>query len=80
MKYDYTDLLENLYGQCFSGNRIRMLVSKTQIQVPGSPLNVTVSMGATMAAPDDTRDSLMKRADMLLYKSKNKGKNCITIE
>jgi diguanylate cyclase (GGDEF)-like protein/PAS domain S-box-containing protein len=62
------------------GNRIRMLVSKTQIQVPGSLLSITVSIGATMATPDDTRESLMKRADMLLYKSKNKGKNCMTAE
>jgi PAS domain S-box-containing protein len=39
----------------------------------------TVSMGATMANPEDTGGSLIQRADRLMYASKNNGRNRITI-
>jgi diguanylate cyclase (GGDEF)-like protein/PAS domain S-box-containing protein len=40
--------------------------------------NITVSMGVTEVKDDDTEDSLFKRADEALYKSKENGKNMVT--
>jgi PleD family two-component response regulator len=42
-------------------------------------LYVTISIGATLGRENDTMDSLMKRADTLLYKSKAAGRNWLTI-
>ncbi len=42
--------------------------------------NVTVSIGITAAAKDDTILSLFQRVDAAMYKSKNQGgKNCVTV-
>ena len=42
-------------------------------------LNFTVSMGIAQLTPGETKDSLLKRADMALYESKNTGRNKLTI-
>ena len=61
------------------GNRIRMLVEKSYILAGEFRLGVTISLGATMAGPDDTLDNLIKRADNLLYESKQQGRNRLTL-
>jgi len=43
-------------------------------------LHVTISLGATVARADDSADSLLARADGLLYKSKSAGRNRFTFE
>ncbi|MGO8878685.1 MAG: diguanylate cyclase domain-containing protein [Desulfomonilaceae bacterium] len=43
-------------------------------------LHVTISVGATLGRDDDTIESLLKRADTLLYKSRSAGRNRLTIE
>ena len=61
------------------GNRMRELIASSYIlNNNNQTLQTTVSMGATMALKEDTVDSLIKRADELLYKSKASGKNCLT--
>ena len=62
------------------GERVRILVGKTLTETPEGVLVVTVSIGAAVASPSDTVHSLIKRADNLLYESKNKGRNCLTID
>jgi PleD family two-component response regulator len=42
-------------------------------------IEVMISVGATLVKDDDTIKSLMKRADVLMYKSKESGKNRLTI-
>ncbi len=44
---------------------------------PGST-TITLSIGVTGFRPEDTRDSLIGRADKALYISKNQGKNQVT--
>jgi diguanylate cyclase (GGDEF)-like protein/PAS domain S-box-containing protein len=61
------------------GNRIRTLIENSYIIHDNEKLAVTVSIGATLVNADDTINSLIKRADTLLYKSKERGRNCITI-
>ena len=61
------------------GNRIRELIASSYIlNNNNQTLQATVSIGATMATKGDTAESLIKRADDLLYKSKASGKNCLT--
>ena len=42
-------------------------------------LSFTVSMGVAQIQPGETADSLLKRADSALYKSKNTGRNKVTV-
>ncbi|HBK92030.1 MAG TPA: GGDEF domain-containing protein [Parvularcula sp.] len=41
---------------------------------------VTLSMGAALLRWNDTAESLIERADGLLYSAKNKGRNCVVDE
>jgi diguanylate cyclase (GGDEF)-like protein/PAS domain S-box-containing protein len=61
------------------GNRVRELIAKSYIMNNSNQtLRVTISIGATMALKDDTIESIVKRADELMYKSKEAGRNCLT--
>ncbi len=60
------------------GNRVRELIESSYIiNNINQTLQVTISIGATIARKDDTVESLIKRADELLYKSKEAGRNCL---
>jgi diguanylate cyclase (GGDEF)-like protein/PAS domain S-box-containing protein len=59
-------------------NKFRFLVEHSSIPVGKEMLQVTVSIGATLARREDTVVNLVKRADELLYKSKTRGRNRIT--
>jgi len=61
------------------GNRLRMLVEASYLQVGEQKLQVRISIGATMVIEKDDIDSLIKRADTLLYQSKAAGRNCLTL-
>ncbi|MBN1655017.1 MAG: sensor domain-containing diguanylate cyclase [Deltaproteobacteria bacterium] len=65
---------------CTVGERWRMLVEKTYISHHGATLNVTVSIGATLAQSADTVETIVKRADQFLYESKHNGRNRLTAE
>jgi len=53
--------------------KIRVAVADTPIEPVG---HVTVSVGLTVASPsDEAEDSAVRRADMLLYKAKQDGRN-----
>jgi|AntAceMinimDraft_1070359.scaffolds.fasta_scaffold55002_2 diguanylate cyclase (GGDEF)-like protein len=41
----------------------------------GKKIHVTISLGLTLARPDDTLSTLLSRADNALYDAKNKGRN-----
>jgi len=61
------------------GNKLRLLVENSYIIHDCGKLHITVSIGATLINDDDTLESLIKRADTLLYKSKTAGRNCLTL-
>lgn len=58
--------------------RCRVLVAKSVIHFNGHHLKVTVSIGATLVRQNDDVDSIIKRADELMYKSKVSGRNRLT--
>jgi diguanylate cyclase (GGDEF)-like protein/PAS domain S-box-containing protein len=60
--------------------RLRRLVASTWVTLPERAIKVTVSLGITLVRPQDTMETLMQRADALLYRSKAAGRNCITYE
>ncbi|MCA1959599.1 MAG: sensor domain-containing diguanylate cyclase [Desulfomonile sp.] len=60
------------------GNKIRLLVEQSPILTEAGPCRVTISLGATLARSDDTVESLVNRADMLMYESKLHGRNQVT--
>jgi diguanylate cyclase (GGDEF)-like protein/PAS domain S-box-containing protein len=58
-----------------TAERVRILVENSWIQKGNSQARVTVSIGATMALPNETADDLVERADRLMYASKHGGRN-----
>lgn len=63
-----------------AGNRLRILVENSYLYHGDKKLHVTISIGATLVRDGDTIESLLKRADNLLYKSKDSGRNCLCID
>ncbi len=59
--------------------KIRILIEKSEIRVLGEKAKVTVSIGATLSKQGDSVESIIKRADKLLYHSKENGKNMVSI-
>jgi diguanylate cyclase (GGDEF)-like protein/PAS domain S-box-containing protein len=59
--------------------QLRMLVENAAIRTKNKELRVTISIGATMVNEKDTLESIIKRADDMLYKSKENGRNLVTI-
>jgi diguanylate cyclase (GGDEF)-like protein/PAS domain S-box-containing protein len=58
-------------------HRYRKLIEKTSISLDKAKIGITVSIGATIARPEDTPESLIKRADKLMYDCKKSGRNCV---
>ncbi len=56
------------------GERFRMLVQQCSLDTP-APLQVTISIGGAIATADDTPNSLVDRADQMLYRAKTQGRN-----
>lgn len=59
--------------------RYRGMIEGSDLNIGGACLKVTVSAGGTLARDDDTLLSLIKRADGLMYRSKQAGRNIVTI-
>ncbi len=57
---------------------LRRLVEASSLIVDDEPLSVTVSMGGAIARPGEDPSETLKRADGLLYRSKETGRNRVT--
>lgn len=60
-------------------DKLRSLTEQTFVEKDGQLLKVTISIGATLFTPEDTIESVVKRADELLFQSKKNGRNRVTI-
>jgi len=58
--------------------RLRALVESSWISLPDCSLHVTISLGVTLARLPDTPETLIHRADGLMYRSKTEGRNRFT--
>ena len=59
--------------------KVRTLVEFSRLDLNDQNLTVTISVGATRLCPGDTPESLVDRADGLMYQSKKAGRNVVTI-
>ncbi len=59
--------------------RMRAFIESSYLVSGGKSLNITASIGATMALLEDTPSSIIQRADRLMYESKASGKNRVTM-
>ncbi len=63
-----------------SCERLRKLVASSSLDVADSDLSVTISFGATLSTPSDSPETVLRRADALLYESKRAGRDRITTD
>lgn len=59
--------------------KMRMLVEKSVLREGGQDICVTISLGATMVQPGDTAETVINRADKLMYQSKENGRNRVMV-
>lgn len=59
--------------------RSRLLVASSRAMRGSDPLSVTISLGATLLTRSDSPDSVIQRADHLMYLSKARGRNRTTL-
>ena len=60
-------------------NKLHFLITQSRLDNHQISLSVTVSLGATLVTKEDTTETIIDRVDKLMYKSKNAGRNCLTI-
>ncbi len=78
---EFIGLIRNIELQDLEhlANRVRVLIGSAFLIHENRKLQVNVSIGATLMNLEDTLDSLLRRADALLYQSKKNGRNCVTV-
>lgn len=60
--------------------KLRQVVAGTAVREKDAELCVTVSVGASLARAGDTLESLLERADRLMYESKRLGRNRVSVD
>ena len=58
-----------------TGERLRSLVAASRLVAARQSIEVTISLGGAMVTPGDSADTLLRRADTLLYAAKEAGRN-----
>jgi diguanylate cyclase (GGDEF)-like protein/PAS domain S-box-containing protein len=62
-----------------AAEKVRALIESSRLDINGSSMWVTASIGATLLYSNDTPDALIRRADGLMYRSKRAGGNRVTV-
>lgn len=60
-------------------DKLHQMISQIRIRENNSNERLTVSSGATVALVDDTVESIIARADQLMYQSKAQGRNRVSL-
>jgi two-component system, cell cycle response regulator len=62
-------------------DRIRALIEKNPIHIPGGDIPVTVSMGVTVTScdPEESVCEVLQRADVSMYAAKKNGRNRVEV-
>lgn len=66
------------YDAPILAEKFRKIIADTQVLHHDEVLNVSVSVGVTVAQISDTAATIVERADHLMYKSKQAGKNRVS--
>lgn len=61
------------------GEKLRNLVHQSHLDTPGGMVRVSVSIGGTLAQKGDAIETIVNRADKLMYQSKANGRDRVTI-
>ena len=79
---EFVAIIENVSFKSLPmiANRFRLLVENSYLSVGDEKIKVSVSLGATVARLNDTVETILRRADQLMYQSKKAGKNCMTTD
>ena len=79
---EFVVLLPNVNRQALSNvaERLRMLIENSWLEEGNEIIRVTASFGGALYMPGDTAKSLVARADSLVYKSKDCGRNCVHLQ
>ncbi|MGB5721015.1 MAG: diguanylate cyclase, partial [Woeseiaceae bacterium] len=67
----------SLAGGTEVAERVRARISRDDIRASGKLLQISVSLGVAEARAGDTVDTLIDRADAMLYAAKAAGRNCL---
>ncbi|HEY8998485.1 MAG TPA: GGDEF domain-containing protein [Edaphobacter sp.] len=59
---------------------LRRSLEQMRVHYEGRMMMTTVSMGITERRAGDSLNSLLKRADKLLYRAKAQGRNCVVVD
>jgi diguanylate cyclase (GGDEF)-like protein/PAS domain S-box-containing protein len=59
--------------------KLRKMIEQSSISYDSDTIRITISIGGTLAQASDSVESLVKRADELMYKSKAEGRTRISI-
>ena len=73
-------MIKNEKDALLLAEKIRVLIENIDIVIHGKALKVTASLGITKALEGDTIDSVVKRADELMYQSKKNGRNKVSAD
>jgi diguanylate cyclase (GGDEF)-like protein/PAS domain S-box-containing protein len=78
---EFTAIIENVDERALAGigDKLRRLIEQSGVAHDKEFIRATVSVGATMVKPDDTGESLVDRADRLMYEAKESGRNRVTL-
>ncbi len=63
-----------------TAEKLRMLVEESGLFFNGEIIKATVTMGAAAVKRGDTQETIIKRADSLLYRGKESGRNRVVFE
>ena len=69
----------DLAGAEIVAERIRKTIARHTLSYDMTNLNITASLGVSTLHPEDTVDSLVKRADEAMYQAKNNGRNQVRL-
>lgn len=71
--------VQDLAALQFPAEKVRTLVQHSRLDVNGTHLSVTLSIGGTLLQAGDSPETVIQRADQLMYESKEAGRNRITV-
>ena len=68
-----------LHGATILAEKIRHSIAQAAIEINGTLIPITTTIGVVEAQPDESFDELFKRSDIALFKGKEQGRNQVVV-